>query len=144
MKILKIKTKRREIGNIGERAACKFLKKQGYKILKKNYVIDGNEIDIIAECREDVAFIEVKTRSTESFCEKEARPASAVTPEKQAKIIKCARLYKKYNYFEKRMRLDIIEVYLTEGKVSKINHMPSAFTINESNKHYQKTTKNNW
>ncbi len=141
MKILKINTEKRKIGDIGEDAAAKYLKKQGYKIKKRAYVNGGNEIDIIAEGKEEIIFAEVKTRSIESMSEHEPRPASAVTPEKQAKIIKTARLYKKEFFSPKMMRLDVIEVYLEGGQVKKINHMPSAFTLNKSNGYYIKKTK---
>ena len=49
MQILKIRTEKRITGNIGEDAACKYLRKNKYKILKRNYVSNGHEIDIIAE-----------------------------------------------------------------------------------------------
>ena len=57
MNILKVLTERRKIGNIGERAAARYLKRKGYKILKRNYVPLDHEIDIIAENREYTAFI---------------------------------------------------------------------------------------
>ena len=44
MNILKILTAKREIGNIGEQAAKKFLRKKGYKILECNYEAAGYEI----------------------------------------------------------------------------------------------------
>ena len=86
MNILKILTVKREIGNIGELAAVKFLRKNGYKILERNYVAAGYEIDIIAENRDYTVFTEVKTRTLGAQSPKEARPASSVTPEKQRKL----------------------------------------------------------
>ena len=47
MKILDILTPNRKKGNIGERAAVRFLRKNGYKILERNYVALGSEIDEI-------------------------------------------------------------------------------------------------
>ncbi len=49
MNILKIFTEKRIIGNIGEDAVVKYLKKNHYKILERNYVMGDHEIDIIAE-----------------------------------------------------------------------------------------------
>ena len=135
MNILKILTPKKIIGNFGEKAAAKHLKKNGYKILDKNYVALGAEIDIIAKKENVVAFIEVKTRSTKSLGYKEARPASSVTPEKQRKIIKSAAHYLHRHSFNSRIRLDVIEVYTEENakgeiKVNQIKHIEGAFDKN--------------
>ena len=52
----------REIGAKGEKAAAKFLKKNGYRIVKKNFYSAHGEIDIIAENKEYLVFVEVKSR----------------------------------------------------------------------------------
>ena len=131
MKILKIKTEKRRVGDLGERAAARFLRRHGYRILERNYVACGSEIDIIAQDRTHIAFVEVKTRNVGSDNPKEPRPASAVTPEKQRKIMTAASYYKAYHPNERRMRMDIIEVYV-EGaagkeRVKEINHMTGAY-----------------
>ena len=130
MKILELLTERRKIGNVGERAAKKFLKKAGYRILKTNYVAVGYEIDIIASDGEHTVFCEVKTRTLGHENSKEPRPASSVTPEKQRKIITAAKFYNGSNFSGRRMRFDIIEVFVDEDKtVKKINHLPAAFNL---------------
>ena len=134
MNILKILTPRRLIGNKGERAAVKFLKKKGYKILEKNYTAIGAEIDIIARKDNVTAFIEVKTRNIKHLGYKEARPGSSVTPEKQRKIIKVASYYQSHHRLDTRLRLDVIEVY-TEGEgkayeIKEIKHIEGAFDKN--------------
>ena len=88
MNILRVLTPKRVTGNFGERAAASYLRKNGYKILEKNFVGLGNEIDIIAKSRDTLAFVEVKTRNISSAPEFESRPAASVTKEKQRKIIK--------------------------------------------------------
>ena len=128
MKILEILTERRKIGNVGEKAAKKFLKKAGYKILKTNYVALGYEIDIIASDKEHTVFCEVKTRTLGHENPKEPRPASSVTPEKQRKIISVAKFYNGSKNSGRKLRFDIIEVFVDEAKtVKRINHLPSAF-----------------
>ena len=112
MKILEILTEKRQIGTIGEIAAAKHLKKNRYKILRKNYVALDYEIDIIAENKEAVVFVEVKTRTIGKQSENELRPASAVTPEKQRKIISVAKFFLGARPASKKIRFDIIEVYL--------------------------------
>ena len=106
MKILEILTKQRQTVNIGEKIARRALKKDGYKILKKNYVVFNCEIDIIAENKSTIAFVEVKTRTVSSESAWEARPAAAVTPRKQRKIIDAAKYYLASYNKEKRVSLD--------------------------------------
>ena len=130
MESLKIKTEKRRIGNLGEKLAAKFLKKQGYKILKRNFVAEGAEIDIIARRKDTVVFAEVKTRSAKEG--ENLSPASAVTPEKQRKIIKAAKYYAAYNAKDFILRLDVIEILLESKRKRTINHIENAFNINTS------------
>ena len=58
MEILKIKTRNRRVGDIGEREAVKLLKRKKFKIIKRNYVAVNHEIDIIAENKEYQIFVE--------------------------------------------------------------------------------------
>ncbi len=135
MKILELLTKRRVLGNFGERAAVKHLKKQGYKILEQNSVHSGYEIDIIARKKNVIAFIEVKTRTVGCENPKEPRPASSVTPEKQRKIIEAAWGYlSKNGTRDYRKRFDIIEVLVRPGsrgeRIESISHLEGAFNMN--------------
>jgi putative endonuclease len=131
MKILEVLTRQRRIGNRGEKIAAKPLKKSGYRILCKNYVAFDNEIDIIAEDKTTVAFIEVKTRTVGRESANEPRPASAVTPEKQRKIIHAAKCFLAGYKKERRASLDVIEVYLNaDGTPNKTLHIKNAFNIN--------------
>ena len=133
MKILQLLTKKRSLGNKGENEACRYLKKHGYKILKRNFIAEDAEIDIVAECREATVFVEVKTRTKELMSPKEPRPASAVTPEKQRKILKTSKFFPKNP--NKAMRFDIIEVIYSERDPRcpvEINHLVSAFNFNSA------------
>lgn len=131
MKILEVLTKSRKTGNVGEKEAAKYLRKNGYKILKRNYVAAGGEIDIIAENKDTVAFIEVKARTVGKENPNEPRPASAVTPEKQRKIISAAKFYGGGYQKNKQVSLDIVEVYLNkDASVNKIMHLKNAFNYN--------------
>lgn len=128
MNIFKAKTKRRTLGDIGEKAACRYLKLRGYKILKRNFIAADGEIDIVAESRSAIVFVEVKTRTKETQNEMESRPSAAVTPHKQRHILRTSKFFPKPN--GKPMRFDIIEViYAKENlkKPEKITHMVSAF-----------------
>lgn len=130
MEILKIKTKNRRIGDIGEDAAAKLLKRKKFKIVERNYVAVNHEVDIIAENREMQIFVEVKCRVVKD--ESDVRPAEAVDKDKMRAIIKAASYYTAFNPSEKKKRFDVVEVYLKEsrGKLSvlKTNHIEGAFT----------------
>ena len=133
MNILKILTERRKTGNTGENAAALYLKKKGYKILKRNYAPLDHEIDIIAENREFTVFVEVKTRTLGTENPSEPRPASAVTPKKQRGIISAAKYFLGTHKSGLKARLDIIEVYLDKRKkVQKILHLEGAFNLNSA------------
>ena len=110
---------RRAYGNAGEQAACDFLTKKGWKIIDRNVRMGRNEIDIIAEKRKTIAFIEVKRRSSTAY----GQPAEAVNAEKQRRIVQAAALYAEANGLENaRLRFDVIEVLPGE-----IRHIEGAF-----------------
>ena len=71
---------RRQLGDHGEDLAAAALKKQGYKILERNYVTPLGEIDLIARQGKTVVFVEVKTRKSDRF----GSPQEAVTPDQAA------------------------------------------------------------
>ena len=133
MNILKVLTEKRQKGNFGEKAAARFLKKKGCKILERGFVGGKNEIDVIAMDKDAVIFAEVKTRNKDGDTKKEPRAASSVTPEKQRKIISASRYYLKKVPSGKKIRYDVIEVYTeTVGKklrVSEIKHLVNTFDL---------------
>ncbi len=108
----------RKLGLKGERSARRFLKRKGYKILEKNFKSPFGEVDVIARRGEVIAFIEVKTRLTDSF----GSPSQAVTPERQKRYFNAARYYFAGRQIDFVVRFDIIEVFRGE-----INHIENAF-----------------
>lgn len=113
------------IGEIGEEYASKFLKKKKYKILERNYRKRYGEIDIIAENKNYIVFVEVKTRHRDSM----TSAADAVNRQKQLKIIKTASMYLAENETDKFCRFDVCEVYVNSDnlKLVNINYIESAF-----------------
>ncbi len=118
---MNINTKKtnKSIGNFGEKTACDFLKKQGYKIIETNYHYSKlAEIDIIAKNKNTIVFVEVKTRSTTNF----GHPFEAINYNKLQKILQ-AGLYYLQNTKEKYTdyRIDIVSILGTENP--KIEHL---------------------
>ena len=120
MRIAQTEFYKKFLGRSGERRAEKFLKKKGFKIIEKNYRISFGEADLIALYRDLLIFIEVKTRSYESF----GTPAEAVGYKKQKTYEKLAAYFLKTHteYENFAVRFDVIEVSGDE-----INHIESAF-----------------
>lgn len=98
-----------KIGKMGEDLALKYLAQLGYKILKRNFKSKLGEIDIIAKDKEEIVFIEVKTRTNNKY----GKPAEAVNKIKKEHI-KNAGIYYIYSnkLNNKSIRFDVIEVYL--------------------------------
>ena len=141
MNILKVLTERRKRGNLGERLAARHLKKNGYKILERNYADKDAEIDIISKKEDTLVFVEVKARTVPSSSQRESRPASAVTPEKQKKIIRLASHYIRSIRHSGRVRFDVIEVYLTnkngKDRLFEIKHLINTFDLNSAYRPYR-------
>ena len=122
----------KDIGDIGEKAAAQFLKKDGYRIVGRNKHFSHNEIDIIAEDGTFIVFVEVKTRSIDPTCGSAyGPPSSAVTRAKQLRLIQAANAYLKQNHTKKQPRMDVVEVWLDKGsgKTLKINHIRNAYGV---------------
>lgn len=101
-------------GAKGEKAAAKYLRRQGYKIVDRNVTMRHGEIDIIAKKDKYIVFVEVKTR-TETPMLDVYRPASAVDREKRRHLISAVNEYQKKNGIKLLPRGDIIEVYVTRS-----------------------------
>ncbi|OGS22481.1 MAG: YraN family protein [Elusimicrobia bacterium RIFOXYA2_FULL_39_19] len=109
--------KRKEFGNIGEQKAAEYLLKNGYKILENNFKTRYGEVDIIAEDKKDVVFIEVKNRSSMNY----GLPQEAIDRRKQLKIAKTALMYlKSKNLINKNMRFDVVAI--TNEKIELIKN----------------------
>jgi putative endonuclease len=111
------------LGKRGEDLAARFLKKNRYRLLERNYTTAGSEVDIIALKDDTLCFIEVKTRRDT----RHGLPEEFVDRRKMAKVIRAARLYSvRPNHRGKRVRFDIISVVLV-GEDCHIEHLKNAF-----------------
>jgi putative endonuclease len=115
---------RKAIGSEGEEKAILFLKKQGFKILEKNYRCKIGEIDIIATKNDLISFVEVKTRRSEEF----GHPEESVNRRKRKKIINTAKYYLMVNnlYYKKDVRFDILSIIRKKSEF-EIDFFENAF-----------------
>ncbi len=111
-----------DLGQSGEAKAKALLLSKGYKILQSNWKSGKREIDIIAENKDAIVFVEVKTRTDDRIL----APSKAVTSEKQKSIIFAAETYLKRYNITKESRFDIISI-ISDGKTEKIEHIEYAF-----------------
>ncbi len=105
------------LGRQGEELVVKHLKKQGYKILKRNYRTPFGEADIIALDGEEIAFVEVKTRTTVEY----GLPSEAVGADKQRRYRQIAKCYWLETGEEPNVRFDVAEVY-ADGRIEYFKH----------------------
>jgi putative endonuclease len=118
-----LKTNLRAKGTIGEDAAVEYLAKKGYRILERNFRFERGEIDIIADDKNTLVFIEVKARRSLSFGE----PHEAVTARKQSQIRMVAEGYLfMHEISDRACRFDIVAIQYTGSKMS-IEHFENAF-----------------
>lgn len=120
----------RWLGQRGELLAVRHLRKNGYKVLYRNFrARRGGEVDIV--CRDkacdELVFVEVKTRRTLDY----GTPASAVNLDKQKLIARGALAWLRLlDHPDIRFRFDIVEV-LVDERGESMNIVRNAFTLPE-------------
>ena len=113
---------RHELGRIGENIIADYITKLGYKVVERNFACNQGEIDIVAKDKEELVFIEVKTRTDISYGE----ASEAVTDTKKRHLINSIKYYIYKQKLENQpIRIDVAEVYIKCGKV-KINYIKQA------------------
>ena len=115
----------RGLGRKGQELCEKFLKKQGCKLLERNFLCKTGEIDLIMAAPDGaVIFIEVKTRTNENFAEAEG----AITAAKKSRMTKAANFFvRKHKLEDFPLRFDVLIVIVGEKGEPEIRHYISAF-----------------
>jgi putative endonuclease len=116
-------------GNLGERLACKFLRRRGYKILYRNFRSRrGGEIDVVCRDRETLVFVEVKTRSTDYF----GQPVRAVHVDQQRRISRGALTWlRMLDNPEVPFRFDVVEILVSEDEEPRVELVQNAFHLSK-------------
>lgn len=114
---------KKAVGDAGESFVADYIKKQGYIISIRNYSTKYGEIDIIAENNDEILFVEVKTRSNNSY----AKPQEYVDVHKQRRILTTASIYLKHNGYGLQPRFDVAEVYIDNDGKMQLNYIKNAF-----------------
>jgi len=116
--------KRKELGDTGEKLARDFLKKKGYKIRETNFRCREGEIDIIAQKKDCLVFIEVRTKTSTDF----GSPEESLTFAKKERLITSALTYlNSHKDLPESWRIDLVAVELDhKGKTTRIELIENA------------------
>jgi putative endonuclease len=114
-------------GATGEKLACRFLRRNGYKILYRNFKgRTGGEIDIVCRDHDTLVFVEVKTRTREDF----GRPIEAIDRQKQKRISRGALAWlRMLDNPDILFRFDVVEVIFAENAKPRLELVKSAFQL---------------
>jgi putative endonuclease len=113
-------------GRLGEQAARKHLQRLGLKFLVANFRSKRGEIDLVLRDQDCLVFVEVKTRSSETW----TRPAAAVNARKRGLLSQTALDYLRLiDNPPVRIRFDVVEVLLVNSEVREIRHLPNTFVL---------------
>ena len=117
-----------QVGADGEQKTVDFLKSQKFSIVTQNFRTQLGEIDIIAQKKDTVAFVEVKTRKSKYFS-----LHGLISPSKQQKIIRAAKQYIALHYQQKDLlfRFDVALLhYKKETSQYDLEYITNAFGVN--------------
>jgi putative endonuclease len=111
------------LGNKGEDLAVSFLKKNGYRIVARNFKARYGEIDIICIKDNILIFVEVKTRIGHAY----GTPEEAVTPWKLREVIKTAEYYSLlHKNLPEAQRIDVVGIEFDDNRnIVSFNHIQS-------------------
>ena len=115
---------RQEIGKLGEKLATKFLKKRGYRVLETNFRCREGEIDIVAQQKDYLVFVEVRTKSNLDF----GTPEESITQGKKERLISSALSYiSTHKNLPPLQRIDVVAIEVDDkGKAKRIELIENA------------------
>lgn len=113
------------LGELGERIAERWLRKQGFRILARRFRNGRRDIDLIAERDARVAFVEVKARRGAEFGD----PVEAVHHRKQRELARSARVWiDRHGRDGETYQFDVVGVLVAEDRVL-VKHVSNAFGV---------------
>jgi putative endonuclease len=117
---------RQEVGKLGEKLAQKFLKKKGYHIRETNFRCREGEIDFVAQQKDYLVFVEVRTKSSLDF----GTPEESITQSKKEKLIASALTYiSTHQNLPSLWRIDVVAIEVDQkGKSKRIELIENAIT----------------
>jgi putative endonuclease len=118
-----------QLGARGEKLACGFLRRQGYKVLYRNFrARHGGEVDIVCREGDTLVFVEVKTRRQDDL----VRPSDAINTAKRKLISRGAVAWLQLlDNPDIVSRFDVVEIVLAENKEARFELIRNAFEVSK-------------
>lgn len=114
--------KHNELGKKGEELAVSYLKKENYRILARNYRYLKAEVDIIIRKEDEIAAVEVKTRSTTDF----GNPQDFIKQEQIHRLVRALDHYISIRELDVEARFDVVAIVIND-QGTQIEHLEDAF-----------------
>jgi putative endonuclease len=120
---------RQQVGKQAEQMAQHFLEKQGLRLVSRNYTCFSGEIDLIMRDKEDIVFIEVRSRSRTDY----GHASETIDKHKQRKIIRTATHFLQKNgwLYKVSSRFDIVAIERNAGKC-QMEWIKNAFWVDNA------------
>ena len=119
---------RQAFGEIGERIAERWLRRQGWRVVQRRFRNGRRDIDLVVEREGTVAFVEVKARRGAGF----GGPVEAVNWRKQRELTRSALVWiDRHGRERESYRFDVIGV-LVDGERVRVRHVENAFALGSS------------
>ena len=116
---------RQAFGEIGERIAERWLRRQGWRVLQRRFRNGHRDIDLVVERYGTVAFVEVKARRDSAF----GGPLEAVNWRKRRELARSAMVWiDRHGRSDECYRFDVVGVVVSGPRV-RIRHVEDAFAL---------------
>lgn len=102
---------RRGLGRRGEEIAAELLQAKGYRLHDRNWRTAAGEIDLVAQDRDCLVIVEVRTRRGRAF----GTPEESITQRKQARLVALSEAYAEETGWHGPRRIDVVAVHMTSG-----------------------------
>jgi putative endonuclease len=117
-----------EFGELGERIAERWLRRQGWRVVQRRFRSGHRDIDLVVERDDLVVFVEVKARRGAEFGD----PVEAVNWNKQRQLVRSASVWiDRHGRPSESYRFDVVGV-LVEGEKVRVRHVANAFSFTHS------------
>jgi len=119
---------RQAFGELGERIAERWLRRQGWRVVQRRFRSGHRDIDLVVEREGTIAFVEVKARRGSEFGD----PIEAVNWRKQKELSRSAFVWiDRHGRPRESYRFDVVGV-LVEGERVRVRHVANAFALRSS------------
>lgn len=116
---------RQAFGELGERIAERWLRRQGWRVVQRRFRSGHRDIDLVIERDGMVAFVEVKARRGEEF----GGPVQAVSWRKRKELERSALVWiDRHGREAESYRFDVVGVLL-QGADVRVCHVENAFSL---------------